>query len=133
MNLIPKIAEMLNVEIGEEFKIAGHGDKYRFIKTEFQYYDKDYNVWCCASALTFNELLTGNAEIKKFPFEPKIGDTYHTVRLYWNELVVVEREFRLELTPLADKYCGNFFKTHSEAEKHKFEIYEKLTGKKWEQ
>ena len=31
------------------------------------------------------------------------------------------------------KYCGNCFRTEAEAEKHKYEIYEKLTGKKWEE
>ena len=30
------------------------------------------------------------------------------------------------------KACGNCFRTEAEAEKHKYEIYEKLTGKKWE-
>ena len=28
-------------------------------------------------------------------------------------------------------YCGNVFRTEKEAEAHKYEIYEKLTGKKW--
>ena len=31
------------------------------------------------------------------------------------------------------KYCGNCFRTEVEAEWHKYEIYEKLTGKKWEE
>jgi hypothetical protein len=30
-------------------------------------------------------------------------------------------------------YCGNCFRTREEAEAHKYEIYEKLTGKRWEE
>jgi hypothetical protein len=33
----------------------------------------------------------------------------------------------------AIKHSGNCFRTEAEAEKYKYEIYEKLTGKKWEE
>ena len=80
-NLIPEIARMLGVEIGEEFKV----DRY------------EYNGFTCKFAenmlmsrsdlkgaewgityVILSELLAGDAEIVKIPWKPKKGDAYYT-------------------------------------------------------
>ena len=45
----------------------------------------------------------------------------------------INTDWDAEVSNWADKYCGNCFRTQSEAEKHKYEVYERLTGKKWEE
>lgn len=79
-NLIPEIAKMLGVELGEEFKIKGHkGLTYKFDNNElmFTYDKKSSNVSTTAHA-TFLALLRGETEIIKLPWKPKNGDVYYT-------------------------------------------------------
>ena len=137
MNLIPKIAEMLGVEIGEEFEIRPFNAtslyksaKYHFTEYCFQYYDVVDEAWRPSDALT--SVLNGMSEIIKLPFEPKEGETYYKVILRYG-LSVAKEDWAGWLADYSDKYCGNCFRTEAEAEKHKYEIYEKLTGKKWEE
>ena len=134
MNLIPKICEMLGVEVGEEFKLHWNGVEqsgiYRFSDYRLEAKFKNEDDWHECSVLT--ELLNGGITIIKLPFEPKFGDLY-----YWVSMVAtpgVERKHcRWQTFDYTNKYCGNCFRTNAEAEKHKFEIYEKLTGRKWEE
>lgn len=79
-NLIPQIAQMLGVEIGEDFKIKGYIEPiYRFdadgLKARFDS--------CPQEGLSFanamlGSLLAGDAEIVKIPWKPKKGETYYT-------------------------------------------------------
>ena len=143
MNLIPKIAELLGVEIGEEFKLKQtNGDiksaKYRFrnIGDQTIYEHTDYcGDWTMCSAEDVGLLVLGKHEIVKMPFEPKDGERYWYV--YWNYTLehpcVTDISFEDSDMCYHHIYCGNCFRTKAEAEKHKYEIYEKLTGKKWEQ
>lgn len=73
-NLIPEIAKMLGVEIGENFKIKGDGHTYS-IKLDGLHSDQyamedDY--------ATLLDLLCGDAKIVKIPWKPKQGDVYYT-------------------------------------------------------
>lgn len=134
MNLIPEIAKMLGVEIGEEFKIHWNGVEqngiYRFTDYRFEVKFKNENDWNDCSVLT--ELCNGGMTIIKIPFEPKLGDLY-----YWVSMVAqpgIERKhYRCETFDYTNRYCGNCFRSEAEAQAHKQEIYEKLTGKKWEE
>jgi hypothetical protein len=134
MNLIPKICEMLGVEIGEEFKIVPLDGIYRL--SDFGLQTKIFlnsgERWESSKYMT--QLLTGQYQIKKIPFEPKDGEHYWRVR--WDGFAIAA--FRVTFLDSHDenylfKYAGNCFRTEAEAEKHKYEIYEKLTGKKWEE
>lgn len=79
-NLIPQIAQMLGVEIGEDFKIKGYNEQtYRFdadgLKVTYS--------WQMKKGLTFanamlGSLLAGEVEIVKLPWKPKKGETYFT-------------------------------------------------------
>jgi len=135
MNLIPMIAKELGVEIGEEFKLKAVKDcdaiilgcLYRFTETAFQF-DNNGN-WI--STIVPTSLLEGFVEVEKIPFEPKKGEKYFVVS-------VVDKSVCCSLwsgntTDYCYKACGNCFRTEAEAEAHKHEIYEKLTGRKWEE
>ena len=141
MNLIPKIAELLGVEIEEEFKLKQtNGDiksaKYRFrnIGDQIIYERTDCcGDWTMCSAEEVGLLVLGKHEVVKLPFKPKEGEIYWSVA--WSEtehlIVVCTLHWISNDRCYADKYAGNCFRTEAEAEKHKYEIYEKLTGKKW--
>lgn len=80
-NLIPQIAQMLGVEIGEEFKV----DRYEYNGLTFKFAE---NMLMSRSDLKgaewgityviLSELLVGDAEIVKIPWKPKKGDIYFT-------------------------------------------------------
>ena len=139
MNLIPKIAELLGVEIDEEFKLKQTDGylkavKYRFrkISNKVQFERQCCSGWTMCSAEDLGLLVLGKYEIVKLPFEPKEGDMYFTVTWvdgepYVNTVLI----WRGDCYDCAMMHIGNCFRTKAEAEKHKFEIYEKLTGKKW--
>ena len=139
MNLIPIIAKELGVEVGEEFDLCNGMDSsirmgciYKFSNDCLMCADEDdKDCFGVASDKTLRCILNGSLKIIKLPFEPKEGERYWYV--YW-----VTDYIRVTDTPFADddmhyhhKYCGNCFRTEAEAEKHKYEIYEKLTGRKW--
>ena len=79
-NLIPEIAQMLGVEIGEEFKIKGFGELTCTITDDkglMAADDSSKTGWTPANAL-FAVLLNDKDEIIKLPWKPKKGDVYFT-------------------------------------------------------
>jgi hypothetical protein len=145
MNLIPMIAKELGVEIGEEFnaKHANIGKILTNSKEEpaiFKFGNDGLYSKCSDGSGDFfligmGNFLKGDYEIVKIPFEPKDGERYWTV--YWKEIgdmpCAVYETWRDDSCDFANKVSGNCFRTEAEAEKHKYEIYEKLTGKKWKE
>lgn len=84
-NLIPKIAEMLGVELGEEFKVKGYDPTCWF--------DLDglhFDGWVAEDEedAMLHNLLCGEAEIIKLPWKPKKGDAYFTFGLLGDKWVV---------------------------------------------
>lgn len=135
MNLIPKIAKELGVEVGEEFRIKDESgideDFHRFTDCRFEYYDQAMCEWQESARII--DLIDGRAEVVKKPFEPKRGEEFYKVCVAGGELTTYAEVWADCLIDYALKYCGNCFRTKAEAEKHKYEIYEKLAGKKWEE
>lgn len=88
-NLIPEIAKMLGVELGEEFKIKGYdGLTYKLTDAglELTTVDGQKTKWFDHGAL--NGLLKGKMEIVKLPWKPKKGDVYFTFELLGGKWVV---------------------------------------------
>lgn len=143
MNLIPLIAEKLGVEIGEEFnaKHANIGKILTNSKEEpaiFKFGNDGLYAKCSDGRGDFfligmGNFLKGDYEIVKLPFEPKEGEQYWVATWDTQEttLTTCRAIWHNRADCYADKYVGNRFRTEAEAEKHKFEIYEKLKGKKW--
>ena len=89
-NLIPQIAEMLGVEIGEEFEIKGNkGLVYKFVDDELIVNSTDDRGSSGITAhMTLVSLLKGKREIIKLPWKPKKGETYYTFELLGSKWVV---------------------------------------------
>ena len=135
MNLTPMIAKELGVEVGEEFKVSifklslWKFDSYKGLLVKHN----EMQDWVEACGEQYMKLLNGFYQIEKLPFEPKKEEKYWYV--WWNSQYI-ETTYTFwqgEVSNFSDKYCGNCFRTEAEAEAHKYEIYEKLTGRKWEE
>lgn len=91
-NLMPEIARMLGVELGEEFKIEGDKDfeqktfyfTARGLKAKL---DKHPEKELPAMA-ALDSLLFGDTEIVKLPWKPKKGETYYTFELVGGKWIV---------------------------------------------
>ena len=142
MNLIPKICEMLQLGIGEEFNLINTETKtlnitectptkYRLnndCPTIIEYYIPSGDRWSRSGALF--DILHGNLEIVKLPFKPKEEERYWFYYVGDDEIGTTHFS-ETNTNDLMRVYCGNCFHTEAEAQAHKQEIYEKLTGKKW--
>lgn len=85
-NLIPQIAKMLGVELGEEFKIKGYdGLTYKLTDNglELATVDGQKMKWFDHGAL--NSLLKGKMEIVKLPWKPKEGESFYTFTAAYGE------------------------------------------------
>lgn len=92
-NLIPEIAKMLGVEIGEEFKIKGYEEWfYKFGNDrELMFKHNDdvkMHVAPVSVYVAFLALLRGKCEIIKLPWKPKKGDAYYTFEVFRSKWVV---------------------------------------------
>lgn len=74
-NLIPEIAKMLGVEIGEEFKIRGD-DRTCFIDLDGLHLD--YHVADDEDNAMLHDILCGDTEIIKMPWKPNEGQTVYS-------------------------------------------------------
>lgn len=142
MNLIPKIAEALDIGLDEPFEISTR-DGYKICRffvrsdgvTYLEKYNKAFNQWTQENTDEIGKIVVGAYLVRKLPFEPKKGDTYFRIVMNNTDncLEVASDTWSGWTADYMCKFCGNCFRTKAEAEKHKYEIYEKLTGKKWEE
>lgn len=89
-NLIPQIAHMLGVEIGEEFKVKGDDETtYSFTDDGLKLiYNGGIGIAEISSDAAFIALLKGKDEIVKLPWKPKRGDAYYTFEIFRGKWVV---------------------------------------------
>lgn len=81
-NLIPQIAQMLGVELGEEFKIKGReGAIYKFIVDGLLVSDDDAEKVYTTAHMPLVGLVRGDIEIVKLPWKPRKGDVYYSFAL----------------------------------------------------
>lgn len=125
---------MLGIKIGEEFKIS----IYKLSLWKFDSYKgllvkhNEMQDWIEASRDQYMKLLNGFYQIEKLPFKPKEDERYWFYYIRDDEIGNT-RFSETNTNDLMRVYCGNCFHSEAEAEKYKHEIYEKLTGKKWEE
>lgn len=118
-NLIPKIAQMLGVELGEEFKIKGYdGLTYKLTDNglELTTVDGQKTKWFDHGAL--NSLLKGEMEIVKLPWKPKLNERYWTFMssLEGGKLYVLNYMWDNSVIDVALHKVGWVFRTCEEAE-----------------
>lgn len=77
-NLIPKIAEMFGVKIGEEFQVKGDNElTYQFTDDGLKLtHDSGIELAKISANVAFVDLVNGKDEIIKLPWKPKKGEKY---------------------------------------------------------
>lgn len=114
-NLIPQIAQMLGVELGEEFKVEGDNRTYWFDldglhSGEYVAEDEDDAM--------LHDLLCGEVEIIKIPWKPKLNERYWTFMssLEGGKLYVLNYMWDNSVIDVALHKVGWVFRTCEEAE-----------------
>lgn len=89
-NLIPQIAQMLGLQLGEEFKVKGDNELiYRLTNDGLKLtYDSGIELADVSAKVVFADLVNGKDEIVKLPWKPKKGDVYFTFELLGGKWVV---------------------------------------------
>jgi hypothetical protein len=79
-NLIPQIAQMLGLQLGEEFKVKGEDElTYRFDSDGLKLtHDSGIELADVSAKVAFAALLNGKDEIIKLPWKPKAGEQYYS-------------------------------------------------------
>lgn len=88
-NLIPQIAKMLGVELGEEFKVVykvGFEIICNFTKEGVFVHEEGCSGKHDKELLA--DIICGKAEIVKLPWKPKKGDGYYTFEIFRGKWVV---------------------------------------------
>ena len=118
-NLIPQIAHMLGVEIGEEFKVdryAYNGLTFKFAENMLMSRSDLKGAEWGITYVSLSELLVGDAEIVKLPWKPKKGDAYYTFEVFRGKWVVRSVWWTGEPCNYALLDKGWVFRTKEEAE-----------------
>lgn len=116
-NLIPEIAKMLGVELGEEFKVDKYDElTFKFAEnmliTRADFKGAKWGI----THVVLSELLGGDIEIVKLPWKPTMYEEYWTFGKCGKKLIVGTlswRELPYEIL-LFDK--GWVYRTRAEAE-----------------
>lgn len=88
-NLIPDIAKMLGVELGEEFKVDKYDEvTFKFAENMLMARADFKGAKWGITYVVLSELLGGDVEIIKLPWKPKKGDTFYTFASIPNKWVV---------------------------------------------
>lgn len=128
MNYYKKIAEMLGVELGEEFSIKNiqtediNRARYKITKEKGLMYSIGGEEWNRSSSLL--AIFSGAYSIVKLPWKPKKGEAYWHYSEVWREVISFEWEDCLYDFLLWK--AGNCFKTKKEGDAKAKEIIEKL-------
>ena len=120
-NLIPEIARMLGVEIGEEFKIKGDDELmvYRFDSDGLKLtHDSSTEIATIYANVAFVGLVNGKDEIIKLPWKPKQDETFYTFGIHAteNKWVVVSVKWWDNVKNLALYKIGWIYRSQAEAE-----------------
>ncbi len=84
-NLIPEIAKMLGVELGEEFKVDKYDEMtFKFAENMLVARADFKGAKWGITYVVLSELLGGNVEIIKLPWKPKDNEMYYTFSYAYN-------------------------------------------------
>lgn len=118
-NLIPQIAAMLGLQLGEEFKVKGAADWMLFHFEEHglrvRNVDKKVELSDGVDSALFERLLGGYLEIIKLPWKPKMYEEYWTFGKLGKQWIVgtlIWKELPYEILLLGK---GWVYRTRAEA------------------
>lgn len=120
-NLMPEIAKMLGVEIGEEFKVKGDDEfTYKFTDNELilMLYGNDLKVSVGAARIALGSLLNGEREIVKILWKPDLNERYWTFMstLEGGKLYILNYMWDNSVIDVALHKVGWVFRTCEEAQ-----------------
>lgn len=128
MNYYKEIAEMLGVELGEEFNLKENKTKnivrprYKITQEEGLMYSVNRNEF--ARSLFLLSIINGSYSVVKLPWKPKKGE------VYWYYSEAFQHAFASEwigsLCDLLYWKSGNFFKTKKEANEKGYVLWKEL-------
>lgn len=129
MNYWKQFAEMLGLELGQEFTITdldGNRDEevYKITETGIKYKRTTSTVWCVEPPETIEWLLSGGSKAVPKPWKPRNGDAY-----WWyavTQPIAYKDTWWGNTNCLCRWKCGNCFKTQEEAETKGKEIIEQI-------
>ena len=130
-NLMPEIAKLLGVELGEEFIIENADRKETVVLgMDGLHVIQPNNVLGPDHGELLSKVLQGLYEVKKLPWEPREGERYcypsvSAKNVDCTDWICCSFDYAM-------KALGMIYKTPEEAQAHFAEDYEKLTGKKLE-
>lgn len=132
-NLIPDITKLLGLQMGELFHVVIDGVENKLVSFYFNDHELMYlassdNEPRLASDRTIIGLIYGGYEVKKLPWEPKVGEEYWCVipqsgSDYPETALVTMNKSVLSLLNLAHH---NYFRTRDEAEANKMDFVKEL-------
>ena len=129
MNYYKQFAEMLGLELGEEFNLICTEEEtdentYKITEDGMYYQGIQHDSWLCEPYKTLDLLLMGEVKVVPKPWKPKDGDAY------WKWATDVElAQFKRWNGASTDFACwklGNCFKTSEEAQSKGKEIMEAI-------
>ena len=129
MNYYKQFAEMLGLELGEEFNLiyteeVTDENTYKITEDGMYYQGIQHDSWLCEPYKTLDLLLMGEVKVVPKPWKPKDGDAY------WKWATDVElAQFKRWNGASTDFACwklGNCFKTSEEAQSKGKEIMEAI-------
>lgn len=121
-SIIPEIAKLLDLEVGEEFKIKGCNDwmLFHFEERGLRVRNADGKVSLSdgVDGALFERLLGGYLEVVKLPWRPKVDEKYWTFDIVGlgNTLRVVRYRWDCDFNDLTKLKVGWVYRTRAEAE-----------------
>lgn len=118
-NLVPQVAKMLGVEMGEIFKVKGDNEStYKFVEDALIVNSTNDIVGISGlnANMTLVNLLKGKKEIVKLPWKPNLGDRFYTFTLFQGKWIVGVTWWNTEPRYYALLDKGWVFRTKEEAE-----------------
>ena len=127
-NLMPEVAKMLGVELGEEFIIENADRKETVVLAMDGFHViQPNNVVGPDHGKLLSKVLQGLYTVKKIPWEPQEGDMYYILNT--RALFIESFMWDNGTFDYLAKNMGIIYRTKAEAEAHLEEDYERLTGK----
>ena len=128
-NVMEKVAELLGMELGEEFIIENADRKETvIIAADGLHVIQPNNVLGPQNWKLFSKVLEGLYDVRKKPWDPKEGDAYYYPHV--SERKTICWSWTGDTMDYAFKALGMIYRTREEAEANLAKDYEKLTGKK---
>ena len=120
MSYMSKVAEILNVELNEEFHLKNHtGSTYKLTERGLRVHVIGVDEWLDANQ-DLIYLLNGVCEIVKKPWKPKNEEFYYTIYVNLrNEATTLCCRWQDSNDCYEHYVLGNCFRSEEEAEKHK--------------